>query len=305
MKDAENPNFSQTVMLKALGDPYTKDVVARFRKLAFISPNLVQKLADQALNENWGNNNFALEKYLAVHIPWAIEQCAFTTSENQIYIAAGHLQTRYGTPLYLVFERNDDTSYDQMLYCKFVGSNPSAPALPNPPTIPRTAEINPAAEIVMLHDHILHENEDRVPFLKDTPPVAQMCAISGAIQWSLNRNLQVPYFYFGKMNFLAPLYLQSRENITEAPDLIAPVQPNETNLVVRTVLLPHMPYANARVAVERHDELPSWMLAAWNAHSTGLSDLQMADPEHSTKTFESEIDPQNPFAAALAGLKST
>lgn len=82
----------------------------------------------------------------------------------------------------------------------------------------------------MLHDHILQHNTDRVQFLRSTPLVAQMCAVSGAIQWSLNRNLHMSYWYFGRMNYLVPLYLQSREDITQAPDLIAPIQVNPQSL---------------------------------------------------------------------------
>ena len=115
----------------------------------------------------------------------------------------------------------------------------------------------------MSHDHILGENGDRVPFLQKTPSVAQMCAIGGAIQWSLNRGLQLAHWYFGQMNYVVPLYLQSRENITRMPDLIAPVQVSPGNLLVRTILAPHMAYANARVAVQRHDQLPAWLLETW------------------------------------------
>jgi hypothetical protein len=117
----------------------------------------------------------------------------------------------------------------------------------------------------------LGTNASRVPFLNDTPPVAQMCAVAGAIQWSLNRGLELPYWYFGKMNYLVPLYLQDRENITVSPDLIAPVQVSTQSLLVRTVLLPHMPYANARVAVTRHDKLPPWLLSSWNDFSQGMT----------------------------------
>lgn len=131
----------------------------------------------------------------------------------------------------------------------------------------------------MLHDHILRDNPDRVPFLGKTPPVSQMCAISGAIQWSLNRGLQLPYWYYGRMNYLVPLYMQSRENITQAPDLIAPIQVNPESLIVRTVLLPHMPYANARVSVRRHDQLPPWMLDAWNSNAMKATKEQIENPE--------------------------
>jgi hypothetical protein len=81
------------------------------------------------------------------------------------------------------------------------------------------------------------------------------------------------------MNYLVPLYMQSRENITKSPDLIAPIQVNTDTLIVRTVLLPHMPYANARVAVRRHDQLPAWMLDAWNATAAEITSDQIDDPE--------------------------
>ncbi len=243
-----------------------------------MSPVQLSNLARAALNENWGDKLYVLEKYLAVHIAWSIEQERYTTSDTQLYVTAGHLQTRYGTPLYLVFEKNSNVGR-QPLYCVHSGSDVSAPALPTAPEIPASPEIPRGVEIVMLHDHILQENADRVPFLGQTPSVSQMCAVSGAIQWSLNRGLELPYWYFGRMNYLVPLYMQSRENITLAPDLIAPIQVTPDALMVRTVLLPHMPYANARVSVRRHDQLPHWLLDAWNTVATTVSPAQIDNPE--------------------------
>lgn len=131
----------------------------------------------------------------------------------------------------------------------------------------------------MQHDHMLKDNDDRVDFLLQAPPVAQMCAISGAIQWSLNRGLQLPYWYYGAMHYIVPLYLKDRENITNAPDLVAPIQVSDEMLMVRTVLEPHMPYANARVSVKRHDQLPPWMIDTWNQHAADVSESVIDDPE--------------------------
>lgn len=265
-------------MLSTLGTPLTNAVVERLRRLVHIPDHRLEDLRQAALSEVWGRGNYALEKYLAVHVAWSIEQDRYTESDSQIYVTAGHLQTRYGTPLYLVFERNTNVGR-QPLYCVHLGSDISAPSLPMPPEIPVAPEIGRGSEIVMLHDHILRENADRVPFLDQTPPVSQMCAVAGAIQWSLNRGLQMPYWYYGRMNYLVPLYMQSRENITQAPDLIAPIQVNPDMLMVRTVLQPHMPYANARVAVKRHDQLPHWLLDAWNAAAMTVTTRQIDDPE--------------------------
>ncbi|NCT76501.1 MAG: DUF3825 domain-containing protein [Chitinophagaceae bacterium] len=269
---------SQQQLLEKLGSPLTNKVVDRLHKLIYIPVEQLEQLAKEALHEEWGNDGYALEKYLAVQVPWSIEQNLFTCSDRQWYVTAGNLQTRYGTPLYLAIERNQKAAAPPF-YLRAVGSYISAPALPSAPKVPEIPAIPTGAEIVMMHDHILGDNEERVQFLKNAPPVAQMCAISGAIQWSLNRSLQLPYWYFGRMQFVVPLYLKSRENIAQMPDLVAPIQINPDNLLVRTVLAPHMPYANARVSVKRHDQLPPWLIDSWKEYSKEAAKEEIENPE--------------------------
>lgn len=270
--------IEQNELLGAWGDPYTSRVVERLHRFAFIPNELIEKLAETALPENWGTNRHVLKKYLAVQIAWSIEQGQFTEGENQFYVTAGHLQTRYGTPIYLAFARNRNQNREPF-YLVAVESNMSAPTLPVPPDIPVPTEIPVGVEIVMMHDHILDDNADRVPFFVSTPRVAQMCAVSGAIQWSLNRRLHLPYWYYGRMSYVVPLYLSSREDITLAPDLIAPIQVNPASLLVRTVLKPVMPFGNARVAVQRHDQLPHWLLQAWKEHAATATEDEIENPE--------------------------
>jgi len=265
------------------GTPFVAQTVQRLRNFAYVPRQRIDELASAALTENWGENNFALEKYLAVSVWWAIEQERFTHSqERQLYFSAGTLQTRYGTPLYLVFERNNRPNV-QPWALVYVGSSPSAPEYPQPPDIPEAPAIDKSSEPVINHDHILQDNFDRVQFLERTPPVAQLCAIAGSLQWSINRGLQIPHFHFGKMNYIVPLYLQSRENITEEPDLVAPIQVMQDRLLIRTVLKPYMPYANARVAVRRHDQLPSWLLDGWNQHASTLNEAIVEGEEPSNQ----------------------
>lgn len=272
--------FEQDKLLEQLGDPYTNKPLDRLYKFAFLPTDVLDSLAGnerkqgEALSEVWGARNYAIKKYLAVNIAWSIEQMKYTVSSNQFYVTAGHLQTRYGTPLYLVFQKNKNSEQPYVIVA--AGSDISAPELPTPPAIPSPPEVPKGAEIVMHHSHILGTNADRVPFLSTTPPVAQMCAVAGAIQWSLNRSLQLPYWYCGRMSYLVPLYLKSREDITGAPDCIAPIQVNPDSLLVRTVLKPHMPYPSARVGVKRHDQLPHWMLSAW-ANNVDASEQEIED----------------------------
>lgn len=272
----------QETLLEEFGSSYTTNVVGRLHRFAFVPEHLIEKLAREALAEHWGRKNFVLRKYLAVHVPWAIEQGRFTLGEEQLYVTAGQLQTRYGTPLFLVFQRTEGPGQSPWRLVA-TGSQISAPELPTPPETPRAPELERGAEIVMSHDHILEDNLDRVAFLADTPPVAQMCAVSGAIQWSLNRGLQLANWYFGQMNYIVPLYLQSRENITRSPDVIAPIQVSPGNLIVRTVLEPSMAFPNARVAVPRHDQLPAWLLEAWAAYvEAGGVELNDEEPPPGT-----------------------
>jgi hypothetical protein len=262
---------SQAELLSQLGNPATPKTVDRLYRFAFLPISTIERLAQDALSEEWGREFFALKKYLAVHVAWSIEQSQYTFNGDQLVLAAGSLETRYGTPLYLIFEPNREPGR-QPWALTFAGSRVSAAQLPLPPEIPQPPEITKGAEIVMVHDHILGDNADRVAFLRVTPPVAQMCAASGAIQWSINRGLIVPYWYYGRMQCLVPLYLQSRENITVAPDLIAPLEVSPNNILVRTVLPPHAQYASARVAVRRHDQLPAWMLDCWHSEVERMED---------------------------------
>jgi len=272
------PMVEQSELLAHLGSALTNRPTERLRRFAFIPQPLLEGLAGEALNETWGRDTYVLMKYLAITLGWSIEQGRYTIGDEQFYLTAGTLQTRYGTPLYLVFEKNHLQGRQPWILVH-VGSQVAAPQLPSPPDIPTGAPIPPGAEIVMIHDHILGNNADRVAFLRDTPRVAQMCAVAGAIQWSLFRGLQLNYWYFGRMNYVVPLYLQSRENITLAPDLVAPIEVSENSLLVRTVLLPHMPYANARASVRRHDQLPAWMLDCWNSEAERMQETDIENPE--------------------------
>lgn len=249
-------------MLKAqLGSANTPKQVERLRQFAQLTNNALQLIKSEALPEDWGVDDHLLEKYLSVQIPWSIEQGRYTVGDGQFYTTAGHLQTRYGTPLYLVFQENKyDTGAPWVVVTG--GANISAPDWPTPPDIPTAPEVISGAEIIMQDEHILDDHAERAPYFRSMPRVTQLCAIAGAIQWSLNRELHTQQWYHGQMNYIVPLYLASREDITAPPDLVAPIQVTPSNLLVRTLLEPQMAYANSRVAVQRRDKLPHWMLSS-------------------------------------------
>ena len=166
--------FEQAQLLEQLGPSATQRVVERLHHFAIIPDGRLEQLATDALSENWGQNRFVLEKYLAVHVAWSIEQGRYTHSENQLYTTAGSLQTRYGTPLYLVFQQNTNPGRSPWVLVA-VGSNISAPQLPLPPEIPAGPVIPRGAEVVIMHDHVLGENARGLSFFV-THPESRNCA---------------------------------------------------------------------------------------------------------------------------------
>lgn len=253
--------------------------VETLHKLAWIPPDKLARLAAAVLEEKWGRNLWVLRKYLAIHIGLAITQKRTAWHDERLVLSAGHLQTRYGTPVYLSFDRNNRPDSSQPLYLKYVGDRPNIPQLPQPPGLPAWPEIPTGAEIVIAHEHILERHQERVTFLADTPRVAQMCALAGAIQWSLFRDLAIRQLYLGVPSYFVPVYLRSREDITQAPDLIAPVQVQGEKLYVRTALEPYMGYALARVVATRHDQLPHWLVTAWHERADEEDAITVDDVE--------------------------
>ena len=246
--------------------PHRPGEVKGLKTFAFLPESVIQRLATLALDEDWGKDHFVLTKYLAEHVPMSLRQGRFSSFEGELTVTAGSLQTRYGTPIYLVFAPNSRPEASPWVL-RAATDRPRVASLPQPPELPEWPPIDLNSEVVIAHEHILEENRDRVGFLRGTPPVAQMCAVAGAIQWSIHRGLSIRQLYFGTMGYFVPVYLTSRENITAPPDLVAPVQTQPGYLVARTLLVPHMAFSRARVVAKRADQLPSWLTRAWHEYS--------------------------------------
>ncbi len=53
----------------------------------------------------WGENDYALEKYLAVHLAWSIEQERYTVSQNQLFLTAGIFRPDMGRRFILCLKK--------------------------------------------------------------------------------------------------------------------------------------------------------------------------------------------------------
>src|SRR5262245_8860483 len=97
---------TQQTLLEQLGSSATPRTVDRLHRFAYIPDIWIDRLAKDAVSEGCGPRRYALEKYLADHVAWSIEQGQFVFQNDQLYVAAGSLQTRYGTPRFLAFAAN-------------------------------------------------------------------------------------------------------------------------------------------------------------------------------------------------------
>ncbi|BAZ31501.1 hypothetical protein NIES4074_39740 [Cylindrospermum sp. NIES-4074] len=264
-------------LLEQYGSIKTNRVLDQLYSFAYITPTAIDNLKQQALDENWGNDN-VLKKYIAITLYWSIEQSRFIEIQDSFIVTAGLLRNRYSVPIYLRFDKNN-RSANQPWALTFAGLGEDIDGVsefPAAPEVPKSPEIPIGNEIVLRDEHILGQRAERVPFLQGVGTVAQICALTGAIQWSIYRGLQQPCWYFGKMQYYVPIYLQNQEKITATPDLVVPIEIRQDNLpiFVRTALNPLNEttyYSNIRPVVARNDQLKPWVLSSWEAATKEIS----------------------------------
>ena len=264
--DLESPSETQAhptrdQLLADFGEEYLS-IQALFQ-FCFVPGGRLNLLKELTPEEEWGQNNFVLLKYLAIHVRLAIEQDRYVWNGDQIVLTAGKLTTPKGIPLYLGIVRNS-TPDENPWVLNWVGERPSCSELPQPADLGEWPELDPKSEVVIAIDLAADDRKLRMPELASTPVVSQSCAVAGAIHWSLHRGLAVPQIHGGGRGYFVPLYLTSREDLTASPDLVAPLIVQDHRLVVRALLDPHVAYSPARACVERWEQLSPWLLDAWD-----------------------------------------
>src|SRR5262245_4462394 len=207
-------------LLEDFGEDYLS--IQSLFQFCFVPGGRLSLLKELAPAEEWGQNNFVLLKYLAVHVRLAIEQGRYVWNGDQIVLAAGRLTSVKGMPLYLGLVRNS-TPEENPWVLNWVGERPSSSELPDPADLGEWPELRPGTEIVIACDLAAEERRAQLGSLADVAPVVQVSAIAGAVHWALHRSLAVRQIHGGGRGYFVPIYLASREDLTVAPDLVAPI----------------------------------------------------------------------------------
>jgi hypothetical protein len=249
-------------LLAAFGEDYLS-IQALFR-FCFVPNGRLGLLKDLTLDEDWAANNFVLLKYLAVHLRLGIEQGRYVWNGDQIVLTAGRLSTRGGAPIYVGLVRNASPQENPWVL-NWVGERPSTPDLPEPASLGEWPPIDPASEIVLSFDPADPDRKVRLPHVGDAPAALQAATVVGGVHWALHRGLVARQIHGGGRGYFVPLFLTQRDDLGTAPDLVCPIVAQSERLVVRAVLEPNVAYAPARAVVERPEQLPNWLLDAWES----------------------------------------
>lgn len=260
--NTERPSIAE--LSAAFGDDELS-VQALFR-FCYLPAGRLSHLKEIAVVEEWGTRDFALLKYLAVHLHLAISQGRFVWNGDQLVTTAGELMTRSGAPIYVGISPNTQSEGNPYVV-NWVGERPSTPELPCAADLGIWPEVDFSAELVIALDFEHPERRVHLGKLDDTPVVARMSAVAGAIGWSLRRGLAARQLYRTDRGWFVPVYLSSREDLLATPDFVAPLvaQANGsgTRYIVRSLISANGAYAPARAMVERCEQLPGWLLGAW------------------------------------------
>jgi hypothetical protein len=255
------PRPTREQLLADFGEEYLS--IQSLFQFCFVPGGRLSLLKELTPIEEWGMNNFVLLKYLAVHIRLAIEQGRYLWNGDQVVLTAGRLFSTKGVPLYVGLVRNSSPDENPWVL-NWVGERPSTAELPEPADLGEWPALDVRNEVVIACDLSSDERRAKLGLLADAPAVAQSAALAGAVHWALHRGLAVRQIHGGGRGYFVPVYLTSREDLTVAPELVAPIQVQSNRLVVRTLLDPHVAYSPARAVVERWEQIASWLLDAWD-----------------------------------------
>ena len=261
-------------------------VVQRLYNMAYVSTQALIRLAEAALQEDWGEGYHGLRKLVAIQTMWAFDNEQASTRGGEVVLVPTSLRTEGGQYLTLEFHRNSKGSAPAYLH-GYVISGFTCAACPvllgGTPVVRESANLfKPTAPpvtlagCVVMYQHILQEERlPRIGEFRALPGAAKKRLLEGAIQFGLLHELWQPLYYQGNICLAVPLFL-SQENITATPDVVVVLRNRREEdgggWVALTTLPPTACYGSARACSSSRSMMHPWMVSAWAVQPVGGGD---------------------------------
>jgi len=229
-----------------------------------------------AIQENWGPDERYLQDYIRDNFEIAYKQGKVKIDPNKRYCLwrVGTLATREGEPITILAMKNRISGREPYAYTRIFTRKRFAVRL-DTEEIPEAVPESPSYDIPPYHpdyrltynfNHYLEDHESRVEekFPKLNAHQRFLC-IYAALELAHKRAQPVPQWFCdrnaeeGAYQWLLPLHITS-ENISEKPDLVAILRPNDDyqEYNVPTLFPPEWAYGHARAVSGRDPQFRSW-----------------------------------------------
>lgn len=220
--------------------------------------------------EPWGKEKKVLELYLRANFEIAKQQQKVFEDEKKGFAIwrAGYLVTPTMDPVWLYYERNDPRYPSKWTFAGIkIGETPMD-GISNSDFIVNydPPEFNPKWDIYIdprNFNHILEHNHDRLVSVLGSDAASNPHRIFRTIYGEIMLEKKeaagvIPQWYMNGYNFLMPLSLTEPNKV----DLTAALTIDDTmkRYQLRTLLLPHYAYANARAIVRSRAQFASWAM---------------------------------------------
>jgi hypothetical protein len=253
---------------------------------AYHGPEWLETVDFNTKDEPWGKNRKILEIYLRSNFEIAKQQRKIYQDNKKGFAIwrAGYLVTPTMDPVWLYYEKNEEKYRQKWQFAGVkIGDCPVDGVSVNDYTVVyNPPEFHPDWNIYIDprgFEHILVKNHDRLVSVfgeEANNPHRLFRTIYGEIMLEQKEAAGViPQWYMGGYNFLMPLCLTQPNKV----DLTAALTIDETmkRYQLRTLLLPHYAYANARAIAKSRTQFASWAIMEHTELDTATIDENDSD----------------------------
>lgn len=233
-------------------------------------PHILEELKKSLMTEPWGTNYKILSQYINVNFEIAYSEGKIYEDEekNIAFWKVGNLVSLAGDPLWFIYEKNtrgtQTWNFKRTYYGVVLPISDTSKLIDDYQLQYQTPRFYSSWQFVLepeTVEHIMEENKSRLEsvFGVELSQNGHMLfrTILGELELQKKRSDVMNQWYYGKYQFLMPLYLKSPDKVS----LTATLEPldDTKQYKVRTLLYPEYAYPHVRAVVKNRSAITGWM----------------------------------------------